>query len=328
MRGGCACITVGAKGEGLRLTAMRAEGFSRALDIACEGRHIQRETAARRRLPGRQRARRGGSGARRPARRRRKSSRRSKTRAARRAGWSWPAQQAGAPIFVDYAHKPDALEKVLQALRPLATGRLIVVFGCGGDRDPGKRPMMGEIAAELADVRIVTDDNPRSEEPAAHPRRDSGRRARRQRNRRPRARPSAPASTCCGEGDVLVIAGKGHETGQIIGGTCCRFPIDDAEARAALAEVADERAVLDGSASSPRSERPRAGAPPAARPAFRSTAARCSRRPVLRHQGRQQRRPRLCRRRPSRRRGGGRGGRSATPMRCAGAGRSMSCATS
>src|SRR5204863_5494164 len=73
----------------------------------------------------------------------------------------------GAPIFVDYAHKPDALAKALEALRPYVSGRLIVVFGCGGDRDAGKRPMMGEIASAKADRIIVTDDNPRSEEPAA-----------------------------------------------------------------------------------------------------------------------------------------------------------------
>ena len=73
----------------------------------------------------------------------------------------------GAPVFVDYAHKPDALEKALATLRPFVRGRLIVVFGCGGDRDAGKRPIMGEIATRAADVVIVTDDNPRSENPAA-----------------------------------------------------------------------------------------------------------------------------------------------------------------
>src|SRR4029078_2841388 len=71
----------------------------------------------------------------------------------------------GAPIFVDYAHKPDALAKALQALRPYAERKLIVVFGCGGDRDAGKRPLMGAIASENADSVIVTDDNPRSENP-------------------------------------------------------------------------------------------------------------------------------------------------------------------
>ena len=95
-------------------------------------------------------------------------------------------ERRGAPIFVDYAHKPDALEKALAALRPFVRGRLIVVFGCGGDRDPGKRPIMGEIAARGADIVIVTDDNPRSEESGRDPRRDPRRRAGRDRDRRPR----------------------------------------------------------------------------------------------------------------------------------------------
>ena len=75
-------------------------------------------------------------------------------------------ERNGAPIFVDYAHKPDALAKALQALRPYARRKLVVVFGAGGDRDAGKRPLMGEIAADNADSIIVTDDNPRSENPA------------------------------------------------------------------------------------------------------------------------------------------------------------------
>ena len=74
---------------------------------------------------------------------------------------------AARAVFVDYAHKPDALEKAIAALRPFVRGRLVLVFGCGGDRDPGKRPIMGEIAARCADVAIVTDDNPRSENPAS-----------------------------------------------------------------------------------------------------------------------------------------------------------------
>ncbi len=121
-----------------------------------------------------------------------------------------------APIFVDYAHKPDALEKVLLAARPLTHGRLILVFGCGGDRDQGKRPIMGEIAARLADIVIITDDNPRSEDPAlirkailaATPgASEIG----------DRANAIAAAIALLQDGDALIIAGKGHETGQIIG---------------------------------------------------------------------------------------------------------------
>ena len=132
----------------------------------------------------------------------------------------------GAPIVVDYAHTPDALAAVLPALRPHAAGRLVVLFGCGGDRDPGKRALMGRIAAEAADRVYVTDDNPRSENPGAI------RRA---------ILAAAPGSIEIGDrrdaievaiaglgpGDLLVIAGKGHETGQIVGGQT--IPFDDAE---------------------------------------------------------------------------------------------------
>ncbi len=141
----------------------------------------------------------------------------------------------GAPIYVDYAHTPDALENVLQALRPHTTNRLHVVFGCGGDRDPGKRPMMGAIATKLADHVIVTDDNPRTENPkrirqeimAAAPRaQDIG-------DRR-HAIETAVASLKTG--DVLVVAGKGHEQGQIIDRVT--HPFDDAaEVRTALKRI-------------------------------------------------------------------------------------------
>jgi UDP-N-acetylmuramoyl-L-alanyl-D-glutamate--2,6-diaminopimelate ligase len=141
----------------------------------------------------------------------------------------------GATVFVDYAHKPDALEKAIAALRPFVRGRLVLVFGCGGDRDPGKRPIMGEIAARCADVAIVTDDNPRSENPASI-----------------RAQILAAAASAVeigdraaairagiamlADGDALLIAGKGHETGQIVGDRTLPFSDAD-EARAALKEA-------------------------------------------------------------------------------------------
>ncbi len=127
--------------------------------------------------------------------------------------------------YVDYAHTPDGLETVLKALRPHASGRLIVVFGAGGDRDRTKRPLMGEIAGRLADIAIVTDDNPRSEDPAAI---------------RAEVRAGCPdaieigdrraaireATAMMRDGDVVVVAGKGHEQGQIVAGTT--HPFDDA----------------------------------------------------------------------------------------------------
>jgi UDP-N-acetylmuramoyl-L-alanyl-D-glutamate--2,6-diaminopimelate ligase len=142
-------------------------------------------------------------------------------------------EKSGASIFVDYAHKPDALAKALDALRPYATGRLVVVFGAGGDRDPGKRPMMGRIAAEKADRVVITDDNPRSEQAAAI------------RAAILRAAPGAVEIGDRGEaigtaiaelrgGDVLLIAGKGHETGQIVGKQV--LPFSDHEAVAAALE--------------------------------------------------------------------------------------------
>jgi UDP-N-acetylmuramoyl-L-alanyl-D-glutamate--2,6-diaminopimelate ligase len=143
----------------------------------------------------------------------------------------------GAPIFVDYAHKPDALAKALEALRPYVSGKLTVVFGCGGDRDAGKRPMMGAIAAQLADRVVVTDDNPRSENPA---------------NIRAAILAAASGAIEIGDrreaigasvaglapGDVLLIAGKGHETGQIIGKQVLPFSDHDAVAAALAGRVA------------------------------------------------------------------------------------------
>ena len=142
------------------------------------------------------------------------------------------SKASGGEVYVDYAHTPDGLQTVLEALRPHTVGRLIVVFGAGGDRDRTKRPLMGEIAARLADVAIVTDDNPRSEDPASI---------------RAAILAAAPGALeigdrhlaiqqavgLLGEGDVLVIAGKGHEQGQTIAGVV--HPFDDvSEAAAAL----------------------------------------------------------------------------------------------
>ncbi len=142
----------------------------------------------------------------------------------------------GAPIYVDYAHKPAALEAVLTALRPHARGRLFVVFGCGGDRDRGKRPQMGDIAERLADVVIVTDDNPRSEDPAAIRAEilAATTRAREIGDRRQAIRHAIGELK---SDDLLVIAGKGHETGQTIAGIT--HPFDDSdEARAAVKGLA------------------------------------------------------------------------------------------
>jgi UDP-N-acetylmuramoyl-L-alanyl-D-glutamate--2,6-diaminopimelate ligase len=133
---------------------------------------------------------------------------------------------------VDYAHKPDALNAALAALRPLTTGRLVVVIGAGGDRDPGKRPLMGEIAARLADVVVVTDDNPRSEDPATiraqvlagalqvpeHERAE----VHEEGDRRAAIR---RAVALAGPGDTVVVAGKGHETGQEVADVV--HPFDD-----------------------------------------------------------------------------------------------------
>jgi UDP-N-acetylmuramoyl-L-alanyl-D-glutamate--2,6-diaminopimelate ligase len=133
----------------------------------------------------------------------------------------------GAPIFIDYAHTPDALAKALDALRPYVQNRLVVVFGCGGDRDKGKRPEMGRVAVEKADLAIVTDDNPRSEQPteirrqilaAAPGALEIG----------DRATAIAEAVAGLNRGDVLLVAGKGHETGQTIGTTVIPFCDHDA----------------------------------------------------------------------------------------------------
>ena len=144
--------------------------------------------------------------------------------------------RGGAPIFIDYAHTPDALAKALEALRPYVIGRLAVVFGCGGDRDRGKRPEMGAVAAAQADRVIVTDDNPRGED-AADIRRQILAAAPNATEIGDRAAAIRHAIAELAEGDVLLIAGKGHETGQTIGSTVIPFSDHDAVA-VALTEVA------------------------------------------------------------------------------------------
>ena len=133
--------------------------------------------------------------------------------------------RAGVPVYIDYAHTPDALEAAIAALRPHVEGRLITMFGAGGDRDQGKRPEMGAVAIRLSDVVIVTDDNPRSEDPAAI---------------RSAIMAGAPGATevpgrreaiaeairIARSGDIVLVAGKGHETGQIVGDRV--LPFDDA----------------------------------------------------------------------------------------------------
>jgi UDP-N-acetylmuramoyl-L-alanyl-D-glutamate--2,6-diaminopimelate ligase len=143
----------------------------------------------------------------------------------------------GAAVFVDYAHTPDAVATALKALRPHVMGRLIAIVGAGGDRDATKRPLMGKAAANHADIVFVTDDNPRSEDPASI---------------RAAVMDGAPEATEVGDraeailrgidalqpGDALLIAGKGHETGQIVGDQV--LPFDDVE------QASISVAALDG----------------------------------------------------------------------------------
>jgi UDP-N-acetylmuramoyl-L-alanyl-D-glutamate--2,6-diaminopimelate ligase len=130
----------------------------------------------------------------------------------------------GGEAYVDYAHTPDGLETVLRALRPHVRGKLIVVFGAGGDRDKTKRPLMGQVAAALADVAIVTDDNPRSEVPATI-RAEVLAGAKGAKEIGDRREAIRAAAAMLGDGDVLVVAGKGHEQGQTIAGVT--HPFDD-----------------------------------------------------------------------------------------------------
>jgi len=230
---GLRVITVGRKGSGIRLTGADIDGFSQTLQVEHEGKSyrvrlplvgaFQVENA----LVAAGMAIATGSD---PA----------KVFAAleglegAKGRLELIGQRNGAPIFVDYAHKPDALAKALEALRPYAKRKLVVVFGAGGDRDQGKRPLMGEIAHQKADTVIVTDDNPRSENPAAI---------------RAAILAAAAGASEIGDrgeairqavaalqpGDVLLVAGKGHESGQIVGERILPFS-DHAAVAAALKE--------------------------------------------------------------------------------------------
>jgi UDP-N-acetylmuramyl-tripeptide synthetase len=231
---GLKLLTVGARGEGLRLKQSRAEGFALRLDLVFEGREIM----VRLPLAGMFQAENAlvAAGLALAA-----GARAEKVFAALEVLQGAPGRlervgdKRGAPVFVDYAHKPDALEKALAALRPFAKGRLVVVFGCGGDRDAGKRPIMGEIATRCADVVIVTDDNPRSEQPEAI-RAQILAAAKGALEIGDRAEAIRAGVVMLGSDDLLLIAGKGHETGQIVGKTVLPFSDHDA-ARAALREL-------------------------------------------------------------------------------------------
>ena len=231
-RRGLAVVTVGRRGDGIRLVDAAIAGFAQTLRLAHAGKTyqvrlplvggFQVENAL---VAAGQAIATGGE----PA----AVFRALETLEGAKGRLELVGRRNDAPIFVDYAHKPDALAKAIEALRPYVRGRLVVVFGAGGDRDQGKRPLMGAIAAEKADRVIVTDDNPRSEEPAkiraailaAAPgaveigdRRDAIRRA----------------VADLAAGDVLLVAGKGHETGQIVGKQT--LPFSDHEAVAAALE--------------------------------------------------------------------------------------------
>ena len=231
---GCAVLTVGRAGEALRLEALDRDGFAQRLRV----RHEAGVTEIRLPLLGDYQAANAllAAGL--------------VIAAGEQAGRVLPAlaglkgvkgrleivgEVRGGLIVIDYAHKPDALAAALGALRQSVPGRIVCVFGCGGDRDKGKRPIMGRIAADNANHVIVTDDNPRSERPEVI-RREVLAGAAGAREIGDRAEAIRAGARLLGPGDVLLIAGKGHETGQIIGSTVIPFSDHDA-VRAALSEA-------------------------------------------------------------------------------------------
>ncbi len=224
-------LTVGRKGEGLRLERLTREGFAQRLSVGHDGRSFD----IRLPLLGEYQASNAlvAAGL--------------AIATGEPAGRVLPALQSlegvkgrleivgqvrGGLAAVDYAHKPEALAAMLAALRPFATGKLICVLGCGGDRDKGKRPLMGQIAVENADVVIITDDNPRSEKPEAI-RAEIMAAAAGAQEIGDRAEAIGAGVAMLEEGDVLVVAGKGHETGQIVGDKMLAFSDHD-ELRKAL----------------------------------------------------------------------------------------------
>ncbi len=235
--GAASLLDVRREGRRVPSAGRRPDADRPAAHARGHGRTARGRPAAGWRLPGLERPR--GSGPRRRHRRRSGPRRRGTRPPDRRAGRLQlvARHRSGAALYVDYAHKPEALETVLRTLRPFARGKLVVVFGCGGDRDRAKRPVMGEIATRLADLAIVTDDNPRSEESAAI-RAEIVRGIpgdRRNWVEIPEGRHAAIAAgveALAGADDLLLIAGKGHETGQTIKGVTHHF--DDAEEARAL----------------------------------------------------------------------------------------------
>jgi len=230
---GLKVLTVGEKGETIRLLSRRGHDDSQTLKLAYDGRKIEVELpllgdfqASNALVAAALAIGLGGDAAKVFA-----ALARLKGAPGRLQRVAWSA--SGAPIFIDYAHTPDSLEKVLTAVRPHVAGKLHVVFGCGGDRDKGKRPLMGEAAARFADKVIVTDDNPRSEDAAAI-RREALAGAPGAREIADRGEAIRTAIAALEAGDILVIAGKGHETGQIVGSDIRPFSDTNEAVRCAL----------------------------------------------------------------------------------------------
>jgi UDP-N-acetylmuramoyl-L-alanyl-D-glutamate--2,6-diaminopimelate ligase len=228
---GLRMLTVGTSGETLKLTALKRDGFQQVMEVSCEGRSYD----VRLPLVGSYQAENALVAAGLAIAVGEKTA---DVLAALSDLKGVPGrleivgERNGGLIVIDYAHKPEALAAALDACRPFATGRLISVFGCGGDRDKGKRPIMGGISVEKADVTIVTDDNPRTEK-AADIRSQILAGAPGAREIGDRAEAIKSAIAMMAPGDVVLIAGKGHETGQIIGNRVVPFSDHD-EVRRAL----------------------------------------------------------------------------------------------